>query len=80
MKPKPLFFLFADRASIRPPPLSIYFSVSLQVSFNNRVPGERLNSTVENLLLVGRISENPSARRCMSAQWERGEDWREVKN
>lgn len=50
------------------------------MSFNNRVPGERLNSIVENLLLVGKISENPSASRCVSAQWERGEDWREVKN
>ena len=43
------------------------------MSFNNRVPGDWLNCTVKNLLLVGMISENPSTSRCVSAQWgERG--------
>lgn len=43
---KTIIFLYIDRPSILPSSLSIYLSFSLQVSFNNRVPGERLNSTV----------------------------------
>jgi len=44
---KTIILLCVDRPSTLPSSLPIYSSVSLQVSFNNGMPGEGLNSTVE---------------------------------